>query len=341
MSNDPLRLINADALDGLRSLPSESVQCCVTSPPYWGLRDYGVEGQIGLESTFDSFISRLVAIFDEVRRVLKPDGTCWINMGDSYLNRGSGNPGDSGMMKDRRIVRHRVSKHARCIDGVKQKDLIGQPWRLAFALQDAGWWLRRDIIWHKPNPMPETVYDRPSTAHEYIFLLTRSARYFYNRQEAREPVMGNAHTRGDGINKKVAGWMEGPGAHRSADHAREKSGETKFATPRPRQNKSFSQSVNELMSDRNWRSVWTIPTQPFGGSHFATFPEQLAQRCILAGSRYGDTVLDPFGGSGTTGRVALGMGRSAVLIELNPQYCEMIRERCSVTLGLPLEAAAS
>lgn len=198
------------------------------------------------------------------------------------------------------------------------------------------WWLRRDIVWHKPNPMPETVYDRPTTAHEYVFLLTKSGRYFYNTAEAREAVTGNSHARGNGVNRKIKmpdGWDTGAGGHGSFHREGREKGQT-----RPRQNESFSAAVNDLVDDRNWRSVWTIPTEKFEGSHFATFPETLARRCIIAGTRAGDVVLDPFAGSGTTGAVAIDCGRKAVLIELNQDYCALIRQRCETTVGLPLTA---
>lgn len=336
MTADPLQLITGDALATLKTLPADSVQCVVTSPPYWGLRDYGVAGQMGLEPTLEDWLAAQVAVFREVRRVLRPDGTCWVNMGDCYHSGRPGAQGDTGQMKDREITRHRVTQHQRRIEGLKHKDLVGQPWRLAFALQADGWWLRRDIVWHKPNPMPETVYDRPSTAHEYVFLLTKSAKYFYNTDEAREPVTGNSHARGDGINRKIKmpdGWDTGAGGHGSFHRGGREKGKT-----RPKQNPSFSGAVNELVDDRNWRSVWTISTEPFHGSHFATFPETLAKRCIIAGSKAGDMVLDPFGGSGTTGAVAIGLGRRAILIELNPEYCALIRQRCTTTIGLPLSA---
>lgn len=329
-------ILQGDAIETLRTLPDESVQCVVTSPPYWGLRDYGVAGQIGLEDTFGEYLWTMVSLFQEVRRVLRDDGTAWVNMGDCYVSSGgSGVQGSGGLMATRSVVTARISQGERRPGGAKPKDLLGQPWRLAFALQEAGWWLRRDIIWHKPNPMPESCKDRPTTAHEYVFLLTKSERYFYNRAEAREPVTGNAHARGSGVNPKaIGGWASGPGSHSAIDHNRTSAGSTKF--PKARQNESFSAAVNGLVEDRNYRSVWTLPTQPLKEDHFAAFPEALVRRCIIAGTRPGDMVLDPFGGSGTTGRVAIELGRRATLIELNPKYVEIARRRTSTTPELPL-----
>lgn len=354
-----VRIILGDCQRTLCTLPDESVQCVVTSPPYWSLRDYGVEGQLGLEPTISEYLEKMVGVFREVRRVLRSDGTLWMNMGDSYIGSRCGphsdhstmrNPGardaiatgKASWRRDRAAaggVSHKASF------GLKPKDMAGVPWRLAFAMQDDGWWFRRDIIWHKPNPMPESAKDRPTTAHEYVFLMTKSETYFYNTIEAREPVTGNSHPRGDGVNRKVAGWMDGPGSHKAVDHARSFNGigfghgsesKPRWNGPRPRQNESFSAAVSGLVDDRNYRSVWTIPTQPFAGAHFATFPEALAKRCIMAGSRPGDLVLDPFGGSGTAGAVALELGRSAILCELNPDYVRMIEHRTNVTPSLAI-----
>ncbi len=234
-------------------------------------------------------------------------------------------------------------------DGLKPKDLIGQPWRLAFALQAAGWYLRSDIIWHKPNPMPESVTDRPTKSHEYIFLMSKSERYFYDLKANKEPVTGNAHKRGNGVNAKVAGWMNGPGSHKAIDHTRAAQasgakyadngvgfghGFDKKRKPRYKQNLSFSAAVKDLVPSRNKRSVWSIPTQAFKGAHFATFPEKLVLPCILSGTRPGDLVLDPFAGAATVGLVALKTGRRFVGIELNPVYVEMAEKRIQNAFGL-------
>jgi DNA modification methylase len=354
VAGQALSVIVGDALTVLASMPSESVQCCVTSPPYWGLRDYGVPGQIGLEETLEEFIEKLVAVFRAVKRVLKADGTCWINMGDCYA--GGGNGGGGSFAKDGiRAARPGSDKNvpartgSRGIAGeIKAKDLVGQPWLLAFALRADGWYLRRDIIWHKPNAMPESVKDRPTTAHEYLFLLSKSERYYYDADAIKEPVTGTANARGSGVNPKCAGWMDGPGAHRTLDHAKP-GGSYKGSVPgrkdrpgqdrrskRPRQNESFSAVVSELVENRNKRSVWTVPTAPYADAHFATYPAALITPCILAGTKPGDVVLDPFGGSGTTGATALCLGRRVVLIELNPDYAQFIEQRCTTTFGLGL-----
>jgi len=257
-------VIEGDAKVALPYLPEKSVQCCVTSPPYWSLRDYHIEGQIGLEPSVDQFINRLVGVFSEVKRVLKHDGALWLNIGDSYTS------GDRGYRApDKKNPIRAMSYRPNTPDGLKPKDLIGVPWRLAFALQRDGWYLRSDIIWHKPNCMPESVKDRPTRAHEYLFLLTKSERYYYDYLAVRE------------------------------------------------------------VNGRNRRSVWSIPTQPFRGAHFATFPPALIEPCICATSRPGDFVLDPFWGSGTVGVVANALGRRYVGIELNPEYVKLSLARLS------------
>lgn len=303
-----LKILQGDCRDTLRTLPDESVSCVVTSPPYWGLRDYGCSGQIGLEQSLDEFLAQLVGVFREVRRVLKKDGTCWVNMGDSYnANTGAGFNGNAKRPASARETRLKGPKW------LKPKELIGQPWRLAFALQSDGWWLRQDIIWHKPNPMPESVRDRCTKAHEYLFLLTKAERYFWDQAAMSEPALA---PEGNG-NKDNKGAI----AYRNGDHRhRTKNG---LADIGPRET-------------RNRRSVWTIPTEPYSEAHFATYPQSLVRPCILAGCPVGGTVLDPFGGSGTTGQVALELGRNAILCELNPDYVELIRRRCAVTPGLAL-----
>ena len=240
------KIINSDALEALRTLPDSCCRTCITSPPYYGLRDYGADGQIGLEDTPDQYIENLVKIFREVRRVLNDDGTLWVNIGDSYT----------------------------------QKNLNGIPWLLAFALRSDGWYLRSDIIWQKPNAMPESAKDRPTRAHEYIFLLSKSSRYYYDAEAVKEPAVGfyNAAPAGSAGTGK-------PNARRRGN------------------------------------------SRPYKGAHFATYPEELVRPCILAGSRPGDTVLDPFAGSGTTGAVAAQEGRNFIGIEINPDYCEIIRQR--------------
>jgi DNA modification methylase len=409
----PLTIFEGDALERLKELEANSVHCCVTSPPYWGLRDYSSNGQLGLEKTPEEYVGRMVEIFREVRRVLRKDGTLWLNLGDSYANdtKWGGSTGGkhaNGLHGETGIGRQKT------ITGLKPKDLIGIPWRVAFALQADGWYLRQDIIWAKPNPMPESVTDRPTKAHEYLFLLTKSPRYFYDAEAIKEKA-----------EESSGGWQ-----------SRARSGlETQSAATikcDDRNDGGACIGPNRAASSRNKRSVWTVATAPYPEAHFATYPPDLIKPCILAGtsakgccakcgapweritqqtgpSTYakikGDrswremsavaneqgttpsrpnsgqtrfengtqphldaaptktlgwqptcecaikshnpfstynspaipcTVIDPFAGSGTTGAVALELGRHAVLIELNPNYITLIRQRCDVTLGLAL-----
>jgi DNA modification methylase len=287
------------------------VQTCVTSPPYWGLRDYGVEGQLGLEATPEQYVAGMVEVFRLVREVLADDGTLWLNLGDSYTgNAASGganqNPGGHAF----RVVGVPIKSG----NGLKPKDLVGIPWRVAFALQADGWTLRSDIIWHKPNPMPESVTDRPTKAHEYVFLLAKSERYFYDAEAIKEPgewcgmqlgIVRGKKTRALAMGRMPSG-NERPGADADSPDR------------------------------RNRRTVWTIATEPYSEAHFATFPQALVEPCILAGSRAGDTVLDPFMGSGTVARVAERFGRRWLGCELNPAYVDLCDERTKVTAGLAL-----
>ena len=305
-------------------------------------------GQLGLEPTFSEYLSRLVGIFEEVRRVLRKDGTCWVNMGDSYAGSwgAQSRQGASGAMADRAVSSIRLSGRQieaaqrrdgktgsleRVPKGIKAKDLLCQPWRLAFALQDAGWWLRSDIIWAKPNPMPESVTDRPTKAHEYLFLLAKSARYHYDAKAIAEPATSKPNTVPDG-------WATGPGSHDVVDHSRRERSDKQSGHGRrhagfnDRWDASEQNGSAPLM--RNARSVWTIATSPFPEAHFATFPPELPRRCILAGSRPGDLVLDPFSGAGTTGLVSNRLGRDFVGIELNPQYAAMARRRIAADAPL-------
>jgi len=300
------RIIVGDCLEVLRGMPDESVHCCVTSPPYFGLRDYGHDGQIGLEETPEAYAAKLVEVFREVRRVLRVDGTCWLNLGDSYNNFRVSTNGQAvhgrklnGKFEGRRPVDHNL----------KEKDLIGIPWRVAFALQADGWWLRQDIIWSKPNPMPESVTDRCTKAHEYVFLMTKAARYWYDAEAVKEAVTPGCY-RGPRRN----GFKEDGATHNKND--------------------SGVHCGSDPESGRNRRSVWTVATQPYAEAHFATYPPDLIKPMILAGCPVGGTVLDPFGGSGTTGMVALELGRSAILIELNPEYAKLAERRTNVTPGL-------
>lgn len=276
-----------------------SVQTCVTSPPYFGLRDYKVNGQIGLEQTPEEYIAAMVDVFRHVREILADDGTVWLNIGDSYAGSGKGPAGNLGKIHNERDMTHTKSS-ALVPDGCKPKDLIGIPWMLAFALRADGWYLRQDIIWHKPNPMPESVKDRCTKAHEYVFLLSKSPHYFFDSEAMREDAVKGAA--GSSFNKgKTAEHQLGC----SNDAERVEDGK------------------------RNRRSVWTVATKPYKGAHFATFPSALIEPCILAGSRIEDIVLDPFMGSGTTAQVALQHGRRYLGCELNSEYKALQDERLS------------
>ena len=329
-------ILQGDCIERLHELPEASAHCCVTSPPYWGLRDYGAAGQIGLEPTVELYVAKMVAVFAEVSRVLRDDGTLWLNLGDCYNaynhNRGPAN----GANKN-----HHESMPAAAVGlthrGLMPKNLIGVPWRVAFALQAAGWILRSDIIWHKPNPMPESVTDRPTKAHEYIFLMTKSARYYYDAEAIKEPASLDTHAR---YARRRSEVYQAPGQpkHNGSIFAARPGVNPKAAqnAKGAKQNGSFSAAVKDIVTDRNKRTVWTVPTYGYAEAHFATFPPDLIKPCILAGCPVGGTVLDPFGGSGTTGMVATELGRSAILIELNPEYVEMAKQRCNVTAGLAL-----
>jgi DNA modification methylase len=313
-----VRILKGDCRDVLKTLPDESVHCVVTSPPYWGLRDYGHAGQIGLEASPADFVESLVEVFEEVRRVLRSDGTAWINMGDSYATVGGpSTPQMGAAFQDRQRGQEVICRSKRMNRGagrwgggnnpaaglLKPKDLCGTPWRLAFALQDAGWWLRQDIIWSKPNPMPESVRDRCTKAHEYLFLLAKSERYFYDAEAIKEPAVSIPQ-------RRLTSTADQPkGAARAAAGVH---------------NPLCQGGTAE---DRNRRSVWTVNTAAYSEAHFATFPPDLIEPCILAGCPEGGTVLDPFGGAGTTGLVADRLQRNAILIELNPEYAAMAERR--------------
>ena len=297
------KIITGNAIEVLKEFPDCSVDCCITSPPYLGLRDYGVNGQIGLENSVEAYINRLIDIFREVRRVLKNDGTLWLNIGDSYASNNS--------------------EYSNC----KQKDLIGIPWLLAFALRNDGWYLRQDIIWEKPNAMPESVRDRCTKSHEYIFLFSKRTKYYFDYEAIKEPAVGfnnippagskgtfkpNSRLR-KGNSRTFRGggaYTKGQSFNNSAEITRESHGN--------------NESITGL---RNKRSVWTVATQGYKEAHFATFPEKLIEPCVIAGSREGGIILDPFMGSGTTAVVAKRHNRGFIGIELNPEYAEMARKR--------------
>ena len=274
-------------------LDDGTVQCVVTSPPYWGLRDYKDVNQLGLEETPEAYVAHLVEAFREVRRVLRTDGTCWLNLGDTYAG-------------------------SRDAVNLKPKDLVGIPWRVALALQADGWWLRSDIIWSKPNPMPENIRDRPTKAHEYLFLLAKAERYYYDYEAISETAIHAGETVPLGEKSLSRGQAAG------ANIAPSGNGRAKSVLVPER---------------RNRRSVWEIGTQNYPGTHYATFPEKLVEPCILAGSRPGDVVLDPFAGSGTTGRVAIRLGRRAVLSDVSREYLrDHAVKRTQTTIGLPLQS---
>jgi DNA modification methylase len=394
------KILIGDCVKRMRELDDQSVHCCVTSPPYWGLRDYGHDGQIGLESTPEAYVARMVEVFREVRRVLRDDGTLWLNLGDSYAssqaNGGQSNFSSSGLKRDGRSEASRVrtlTRNAkelgriqpkRHIDsGLKPKDLVGIPWRVAFALQADGWWLRQDIIWHKPNPMPESVRDRCTKAHEYVFLLTKSERYFYDGEAIKEPNAGDLPY-GDKRNFKM-----------NDEQAQGRHGRNSMFAGGSRQEYIEKYYTN----GRNRRSVWTVTTKPYSGAHFAVMPADLVEPCIKAGcpdqccpvcgagyeritakertaTRPGTatkvtgdsmtdgnrdpqrhvtttqtlgwqpacdcastgtipgTVLDPFGGSGTTVAVAIDLGRNGICCELNPEYVKLAIERITPQLAV-------
>jgi DNA modification methylase len=301
-------VITGDVRQRLLEVEPKSIRTCITSPPYFGLRDYGHDGQIGLEQTPDEYVEQMVNVFRLVRDTLTDDGTLWLNLGDSYS--GSGKGGQSDKMRSEGWQPAYANKGATY--GLKPKDLMGIPWRVAFALQADGWYLRQDIIWAKPNPMPEPVKDRCVKSHEYVFLLSKSPRYYYDHEAVRERgvmVSGNSAGSPQRDTRKTHGIGGGNGGMIEAK-------------------KKLAQELAEKgYSTRNRRDVWTINTKPFKGAHFAVMPEALVEPCVLAGSGPGDTVLDPFAGSGTVGVVAKRHGREFLGVELNPEYAEMAKTR--------------
>ena len=331
-----------DVLDVLPTLESGSINTCVTSPPYFGLRDYGHDGQIGLEPTPDAYVAKLVAVFREVKRVLRDDGTVWLNLGDSYASfrDGKATPdttrnGDTGTLVPKGAAKNRIAATF-ANTAVKHKDLVGIPWRVAFALQADGWYLRQDIIWHKPNPMPESVRDRCTKAHEYIFLLSKSAQYYYDQDAVKEPISestandsrlqddnyetGRPERGFTGSPSRGSGLLKPKGIRVGGD----KYGDDDTTFTRTKSGNDY-----QLAITRNRRSVWSVTTKPFKEAHFAVFPPDLIRPCILAGCPEGGTVLDPFNGSGTTGVVCMEENRNYVGIELNPEYVTMAKRRIS------------
>lgn len=374
-----VRILLGDCRQRLAELPDESVHCVVTSPPYWGLRDYGVAGQIGLEADYGQYVASMVEVFAEVRRVLRADGMLWLNLGDCYAT-GAGKVGGApgGGDQGARWAGYRGA-HSKVNSGkaayripdagmgpmtqpnrmpqagLKAKDLVGIPWRVAFALQADGWWLRQDIIWSKPNPMPESVADRCTKAHEYLFLLTRSERYYFDQEAIAEDIATdpkeNYPSRARVTGRGTQGAAGGRGNDRDKSggfpprRAKDTDGAARNPGSRPHRLSEFEAKSDRQYFTRNRRSVWTVTTQPFPEAHFATFPPALIEPCILAGCPVGGTVLDPFGGAGTTGLVADRLKRNAILIELNPAYAEMaerrIRGDAPMLANVSIEGAAA
>lgn len=339
-------ILVGDCRTRLSELPDASVHCCVTSPPYFGLRDYGVDGQMGLETTPDDFVAGMVAVFREVRRVLRDDGTLWLNIGDSYAT-GTKWGGSTGGKAVTALHGAGGGGRTKTDPGIPDKNLIGIPWMLAFALRADGWILRQDIIWSKPNPMPESVQDRCTKAHEYLFLLSKGPRYYYDLDAIAEPISAASVARlsqnveaqdgSDRVPGKTNGAMKA--VIRSSGNKERKPGTARGCPEGTGSN--VCGSVPWEGSTRNKRSVWEVATQPFKEAHFATFPPALIEPCILAGCPAGGTVLDPFGGAGTTGLVADRLQRNAVLIELNPEYAAIAQRRINGDAGLFAEVQAA
>ena len=349
-----IKILTGDCNEWLAKIGDRTINCCVTSPPYFGLRDYGVAGQLGLEQSPAEYVAKMVEVFREVRRVrrvLRDDGTLWLNLGDSYAGSGRGGNPDAGTKQgtnkgsqsvgvlygreresaEAERARMKSQNAALYSTGIKPKDLIGIPWRVAFALQADGWYLRQDIIWHKPNPMPESVRDRCTKAHEYIFLFSKSEKYHFDSEAIAEPVAASSIARLSQPNlenqkgsSRVPGKTNGPMKAKPPRFGGNKYGDNAAEENRTKSGNDYVLPVN---GKRNRRSVWTVTTKPFKEAHFATFPPDLIEQCIKAGCMENGVVLDPFGGAGTTGLVARNLNRHAVLIELNPDYVTIANKR--------------
>jgi DNA modification methylase len=330
-------ILVGDCRQVLQTLPAGSVQMCCTSPPYYGLRDYGVAGQIGLEKSPDDYVAQMVAVFREVKRVLRDDGTLFLNLGDSYAQGGSGGASSKSTLKNDGRPVYGARAHEQRLNecaftrkppvGYKPKDLLGIPWLVAFALRADGWWLRSEIIWHKPNPMPESVRDRPTSAHEKVFLFAKSERYFYDADAVREPLSAVS------LSQIEYAQRNGERSERLEKLCPDRNDTNGRLAARGRGARGAAMNPQGA----NLRNVWTITPRPYKGAHFAVMPPELAERCIKAGSKSGDTVLDPFAGAGTTALAAGNLGRSAILIELRQEYARMAWER----LGMPLFTEAA
>ena len=307
------KIFEGDCIESMKLMADKSVNCCVTSPPYFGLRDYGHDGQIGLEETPDQFVAKLVDVFREVKRVLKDDGTLWLNLGDSY----AGGGGASGHTAETKNLGANTSNYGAVKSGgrkygLKPKDLIGIPWMVAFALRSDGWYLRQDMIWSKPNPMPESVTDRCTKSHEYIFLLSKSQKYYYDHDAIMQEFTSEPKPRKDSTTT------------RAYQNTAAKTG-TDFAD---------DMRVTYGANGANKRSVWTVTTKPYSEAHFATYPPDLIVDCIKAGCPEGGLVLDPFMGAGTTAMVARKLNRNYVGFELNPEYIKIAQNRIHNELGM-------
>jgi len=346
------KILQGDVIEVLKTIPDNYVNCVVTSPPYWGLRDYGHNGQIGLEKTPELYTAKMVEVFNQVKRVLKKDGTLWLNLGDSYSN---ANPGSGGKCKlkgaGRNMTESRYTDIKRDVSAYKPKDLIGIPWMVAFALRSAGWYLRGDIIWHKPNPMPESVTDRPTKSHEYIFLMSKSSKYYYDYEAILQPVAESTISRGpvDFGGKKGREHKPVKGDPNFRNGSEQWGRTYDYSKARKKKHKNIeydgqkpntihlnrlNENADEDYPVRNKRSVWTVTTKPYKDAHFATFPQELIIDCIKAGCPEGGIVLDPFGGAGTTMIVARKLKRNAILIELNEKYIKIANKRIEKELGL-------
>ena len=320
-------IINGNSLEVLKSLPDNSIDCCVTSPPYYALRDYGCDGQIGLEETPEKYIERLCEVFSEVRRVLTPEGTLWLNIGDSY----NGNKvGNTEVVKNKKVSESN-DFHKKLWGGAKPKDLIGIPWMLAFALRSQGWYLRQDIIWQKPNPMPESVTDRCTKSHEYIFLLSKSQKYYFDYEAIQEDATSSDKPRVFGANNQKGTLRNDIGR---VYKPRTKNCQYDGQRPNSMHLAREAGMSDEVYPVRNKRDVWTVNTKPCKEAHFATYPFELIKPCILAGCPENGIVLDPFMGSGTTAIVARSLNRNYLGVELNPEYIKIAHKRLEKHLGM-------
>lgn len=331
------KIYNDNCKTGLLTIPDNSIDCCITSPPYFGLRDYGSKDQIGIEESPELFVSNLVSVFEQVKRVLKSDGTLWLNIGDSYW--GSGKAGNDNMYKKRHTEFGKLSKEKSRLGGrpttgknstYKSKDLIGIPWMLAFALRANGWYLRQDIIWNKPNPMPESVTDRCTKAHEYIFLLSKSPKYYYDHDAIKTDAINPA----DDIRRMEAQTWDNKNTPDQLRNGIRPKTKSNFGNRNGEMGNLHSGNPYYAVEKANKRSVWTINTKPFKEAHFATFPQELIMDCIKAGSRQGGVILDPFMGAGTTAVVAKKLNRNYIGYELNPEYIQIAQKRLLKEIGL-------